>query len=148
MKTCDNCPPLGQGPTKKRKKTHPYDIYKEHLKCLADWYAKNMQENFTRYSAGKRTRGEILEDRHNRLFKRLWWNLKATIKDCCHCHKQPEVISNIDCGIDGGPGPVTLRGVQLKCDCGMRTDIHENYPSDDLQLKCFEKAIVQWNCYK
>lgn len=126
---------------------NPYKIYETHLDDLAKWHAKRIDEALLRCSMGKRTRGEILDDRRKRLFARKWRDLKATINNCCHCQKQPEVISNIDCGIDGGPGPVTCRGVKLKCNCGMSTDIHENYPSDDLQFECFKKAINQWNNY-
>lgn len=128
-------------------KVNPYKQMESNLDKLGKWFQKSFDENMSRSLLGKRTRGEIKTERRNRLFARKWRDLKATINNCCHCQKQPEVISNIDCGIDGGPGPVTCRGVKLKCNCGMSTDIHENYPSDDLQFECFKKAINQWNNY-
>jgi hypothetical protein len=102
---------------------------------------------------GQRSEREMKERlkkaRSIRALRRARQGVVASLACCPRCGARAEVRGGIDCGIDVGPGPVTIRGVQIRCsrDCGMKTDVFEGYPDPQQQLQVLIQAATKWNEY-
>jgi hypothetical protein len=102
---------------------------------------------------GQRSEREMKERRQKarsiRALRRSRQGVMASLAYCPRCGASAEVRGGIGCGIDGGPSPVTIKGVQIRCsrDCGMKTDVFEGYPDPREQLKVLISAAAQWAQY-
>jgi len=114
-------------------------------------YFKEWRDELIRCAIlGTKTRAEIAAEIREKRIKALWDNILLNMKPCRRCGAKADVISNIDCGIDGGPGPITIRGIKIQCsnNCGMKTDVFNNYPGDVQQLALLRRVKNIWNSYK
>lgn len=122
--------------------TNAYELYEKNVKALTE-HAKQHNADVLHYAlTGKKPSWVIDSEKREKLLKENWDNI--IIDNCCHCGKAPEVVTDIDCGIDGGPSPYTVHGLKIKCHCGMQTDIY-HHRCDQEKLEAYIKCSAKWN---
>lgn len=132
----------------------PYDTYKKHEKDLAAYFAQTSKNTFNYMVTGKKPSYVVESERREAEGKKRLAEILAKVKSCCHCGKQVSVMKGIDCGIDGGPSPCTVYGLEVRCVCGMSTKRY-NYMGGDYDtpapygiLAAAEACVAEWNAKK
>lgn len=122
-----------------------------HRRALIELMVNACEDAMLYTATGQRSHREAAE-RHDKavglvLHRRSRRRIVFGLHRCPCCKSDPRVVGGMDCGIDGGPGPVSIKGVQIRCsrNCGMKTDVHESYPSREEQLKALRRAAAEWN---
>ena len=122
-----------------------YNIYDKHKDALARSMRGVMDEAVKCMFTGKKPSWAIEAEKRKRELKCQWDKIK--LNNCCHCDKSPILIEDINCGIDGGPSPITIHGLKIKCNCSMQTGIY-NYRDDNERLEAYIKCSKEWNKLK
>lgn len=120
-----------------------YKLHTLSRKELSKHLSEGYEEAIIYALLGKKSPRMLEWEKKKNEEEKQWNNLISEIKSCCHCKNDPELKSDIDCGIDGGPGPCTIYGLQIKCSCGMSGKLYTIY--GESKLECLKKAVKEWN---